>query len=103
MTTEDSPSSPRLTALHREIEAGNSAALHAFWQEIEKRGAPLIEPDEGDPRYALVTFLWHEKGHLRDVLQAKGYDVYYMEFNGGHNYICWQGTLADGLPALMGK
>jgi enterochelin esterase family protein len=37
---------------------------------------------------------------LRDVLREKGYPVTYLEFNGAHNYICWQGTLADGLMAL---
>jgi enterochelin esterase family protein len=41
--------------------------------------------------------------HLRDVLRAKGYTVHYKEFNGGHNYIIWQGTLADELVALLGS
>ncbi len=39
--------------------------------------------------------------HLRDVLQAKGYPVHYSEFNGGHEWICWRGSLADGLLALL--
>lgn len=39
--------------------------------------------------------------HLRDVLRAKGYQVYYQEFIGGHDRLSWRGTLADGLMALM--
>lgn len=39
--------------------------------------------------------------HLRDVLQARGQDVTYREFNGAHDYICWRGSLADGLLALL--
>jgi len=41
--------------------------------------------------------------HMRNVLLAKGYPVHYAEFNGGHEFLCWQGTLADGLLALVGK
>ncbi|HJT17468.1 MAG TPA: alpha/beta hydrolase-fold protein [Thermoanaerobaculia bacterium] len=39
---------------------------------------------------------------LRDVLMAKGYDVTYNEFDSGHDYIWWRGSLADGLIALIG-
>ncbi|HLG62611.1 MAG TPA: enterochelin esterase [Ktedonosporobacter sp.] len=40
--------------------------------------------------------------HLRDILTLKGYEVYYTEYNGGHDYLCWRGSLADGLLALIG-
>lgn len=40
--------------------------------------------------------------HLRDVLLAKGYNVHYQQFVGGHDDISWRGTLADGLIALLG-
>jgi enterochelin esterase-like enzyme len=41
--------------------------------------------------------------HMRDILRAKGYPVHYVEYNGGHDYVWWRGTLADGLLALVGK
>jgi len=40
---------------------------------------------------------------LRDLLRSKGYEVHYAEFDGGHEYLNWQGTLADGLLALHGR
>ncbi|WCB95238.1 Enterochelin esterase [Baekduia alba] len=38
--------------------------------------------------------------HLRDVLALKGHDLSYVEYHGGHDALCWQGGLADGLVAL---
>lgn len=40
---------------------------------------------------------------LRDVLLLKGYSVAYHEFDGGHDYLWWRGSLADGLIALLGS
>lgn len=40
--------------------------------------------------------------HLRTVLQAKGYDVRYQEFAGGHDHYAWGDELARGLIALLG-
>ena len=40
---------------------------------------------------------------LREVLDHKGYEVHYQEFNGDHDFVNWRGTLADGLIALAGK
>jgi len=39
---------------------------------------------------------------LREVLLAKGYEVHYQQFVGGHDTVSWRGTLADGLLALLG-
>ena len=51
----------------------------------------------GDGRSILVT-----NRTLRDVLLAKGYEVHFEEFAGGHDYLSWRGLLADGLIALVG-
>ncbi|WP_335932746.1 enterochelin esterase [Streptomyces sp. PTD5-9] len=44
-----------------------------------------------------------ENRRLRNVLRARGYDVSYREFNGGHDYACWRGGLADALTELLGR
>jgi enterochelin esterase-like enzyme len=60
--------------------------------------AGLLE-DQRD--YPITTVLQANR-HMRDVLRAKGYWVHYSEFCGGHQYITFRGTLADGLIALIG-
>lgn len=41
--------------------------------------------------------------HLRDVLLARGAEVHYREYAGGHDYLVWRGTVSDGLIALFGR
>jgi enterochelin esterase-like enzyme len=40
--------------------------------------------------------------HLRDVLEAKGYQVTFAEYSGNHDYLSWRNSLGDGLIALFG-
>ena len=47
--------------------------------------------------------LFFSNRHFRDVLLSKGYSVKYVEYVGGHDFICWRGSLADGLIYLIGK
>jgi enterochelin esterase family protein len=43
-----------------------------------------------------------EANHMmREILQARGYDVTYREFNAGHNYPAWREDLAAGLGWLF--
>lgn len=39
--------------------------------------------------------------HMRTVLTARDYPVQYVEFAGGHDYVCWSGGLAEGLSPLL--
>lgn len=39
--------------------------------------------------------------HLRDVLNAKGYEVEYSEVAGGHEPLSWRGGIAEGLMRLI--
>jgi enterochelin esterase family protein len=89
-----------------------------FWQwEIPPEGEWLIRQyvtceklplrfhlDAGlleDQRDNSVTTILQANRHFRDVLRAKGYWVHYSEFCGGHQYINFRATLAEGLVALL--
>jgi enterochelin esterase-like enzyme len=44
-----------------------------------------------------------ENRRFRDVLQAKGYQVQYSEFTGGHDPVCWCGPFVEGMMALANQ
>jgi len=41
--------------------------------------------------------------HMRDILRAKGGQVHYSEHNGGHDFVCMRGQMAEGLIAIAGQ
>jgi enterochelin esterase-like enzyme len=38
---------------------------------------------------------------MRDVLRAKGNEVAYTEYNGGHDHVNWRVSIGDGLVSLL--
>jgi enterochelin esterase family protein len=40
--------------------------------------------------------------HLRDVLEAKGYQVTFAEYSGNHDYLSWRNSLGEGLMVVFG-
>ena len=50
--------SPRIEALQKHVESGNSAAVRRFWAEVATEHTPLLEPMAGDPAQSLVTFVF---------------------------------------------
>ena len=55
--------------------------------------------EETDP-YNSVVF--NPIRNFKAMLQAKGYSHLYVEYLGGHDYVCWRGSIADGLIFLVG-
>jgi enterochelin esterase family protein len=106
--------------LHSDVIGNVLSQSGAFWVRNEDPTSPPwpISLDAGDLLLSLrssppvpVKF-YVEVGRfdsllginreLRDVLLLKGYPLTYREFDGGHDYLCWRGSLADGLIALVG-
>ncbi|MEU6374877.1 enterochelin esterase [Streptomyces sp. NPDC046909] len=63
-----------------------------------ERAAMTVHLDVGLHEGSMVD---HTRA-LHEVLSVKGHRVTYDEFNGGHDYACWHGALADGLARLLG-
>ncbi|HEV8579753.1 MAG TPA: alpha/beta hydrolase-fold protein [Thermoanaerobaculia bacterium] len=45
--------------------------------------------------------LYGANHRMEETLRAKGYDLLFAEYIGGHSYANWQGTLSDGLVFLL--
>ncbi|WP_158881741.1 alpha/beta hydrolase-fold protein [Amycolatopsis anabasis] len=77
----------------------------SYWFSGEWLTGEFADAPRGPVRFYLEVGLqeWvilDRTRKLRDVLRRKNYPVHYTEFNGGHDYACWRGGLADGLIAL---
>jgi len=75
--------------------ATRSAVPVRFWMEVGRLEDRTFQ--DGIPGMITVN------RYFRDVLVARGFDVTYREFGGGHDYACWRHNLADGLIALLGE
>ncbi len=60
--------SPRIKALREAVANGQQDSVMAFWDEVRKTGAPLIEPIEADQKNMFVTFLWKGTSETKNVL-----------------------------------
>ncbi len=60
--------SPRLGALQKAIDAGESGGLEQFWRKVAEDGTPLVEPIEGAKGDVLVTYLWRGGDETKNVL-----------------------------------
>jgi enterochelin esterase family protein len=108
-----------LTAAHAALAAPDrfGAVLgqsSAYWwpggADGELSGANVIDAYATNPRAPIRFFLEagaterelvEQNRRMRGVLGEQGYDLSYREYQGGHDYACWRGGLADGLIALL--
>jgi enterochelin esterase family protein len=116
------------TALKAPELFGNAISMSgALWWAPARSGKPVDSDPESKPEWLARQFiaqphlpirLYLDAGsdedgvglegilsssrHMWDVLLAKGYDVRYDEFDGGHDYLSWREGLADGLIFLLG-
>lgn len=91
---------------------GQSSAL--WWPggaDGELSGKDVIDSYSAHPRAPIRFFLeaganerdlLEQNRRMRGVLEGQGYDTTYREYQGGHDYACWRGGLADGLIAVLG-
>jgi enterochelin esterase family protein len=61
-----------MAALATAVARGDRRATADFWREIERTGAPLIEPVPDQPRRRRVTFVFRGDDSTRNVLLFRG-------------------------------
>jgi enterochelin esterase family protein len=57
---------------------------------------------ESSPAGSRMPDMIEPNRRMRDALVAAGHQVQYREFNGGHDFVCWRGNIADALIAIAG-
>jgi enterochelin esterase family protein len=60
--------SPRVEALRKQIEGGETNAVGKFWEEMKIKGTPLIERIPNDPDHVLITFLYRSENPTSSVV-----------------------------------
>lgn len=110
---------------HPEVFGKVLSQSGSFWYYPERRNSPPLHEVETGwlarrfadlPRLPLDFYMEvgrfekyfdismpDENRRFRDVLRSKGYSVVYREYNGGHDYVTWRQSLAEGLAVLLGK
>jgi len=100
---------------HPEVFGAVLSQSGSFWwkPDGDNKGEWLTRQFEASPKLSVRFYL--DVGlmeppdmvtgnrRMRDALRAKGYQIFYREFNGGHEYVNWRGTFADGLLFLAAK
>ena len=74
--TQPDIQSPRLLRLTREIASAGNEAVNRFLTEIQKTGTPLVEMIPGDDKHVWVTFIWHSKEPVQNVVVFSGLTNY---------------------------
>jgi enterochelin esterase family protein len=63
---------------------------------------PLFTSDLSFDALVLTESFAVRHRRFRDILRAKGYEVFYRETGGDHSPIHWRATIAEGLMTLLG-
>lgn len=74
----------------------------AAWERADIRIWMEAGSLEGRGHRDGIPTLLDSNRHMRNVLVAKGYDVSYREYDGGHDYACWCDSQAEALIHLLG-